>query len=191
MSEPSSIYQEMTSCSACGLRSGCSRVTTATGNTIDPVLMVIGECPTRDDDWGQGLLSGAAGEVVREALRETGVLNKKNTVVTNVLHCFPGGKFPKDESAEICVNKWLYREIDELKPQRILMLGSKALWYVAGMTGITASRGKWYRVRGVRSMATFSPAYIIRQDVEGITTARRLFESDFADVANEVKGLIR
>lgn len=187
MNELDSLYEEMKSCSACKLRAGCSQVVTSIGQTSAPILLAIGEAPGGDEDAEGVPFVGRAGRVLREALRETGILNKGNTLVTNVLHCRPPkNKFPTDESPSICVGRWLSREIELAAPQRMLLLGAKPLFYVAGLSGIKANRGRWMNVRGIRTMATYHPSYVLRSEREGKMDARRAFEDDIGEVAGEV-----
>lgn len=185
-----SLYEEMKGCHACRVRSGCTQVITAVGQMESPKLLVIGEAPGQaDDEEGQPFI-GPEGEVLREALRQTRILNRENTLLTNVLKCCPPKfKFPTDDSAVVCVSKWLWREIEIAKPQRMLLLGNTPLKYVAGMEKVTACRGNWYDIRGIRTMVTYHPKYVIRTDSKGDMSVREMFERDIMEVAIEVEGL--
>lgn len=187
--EIEALYSEMKNCTACTMRNSCTQVVTCDGNSINPILMIIGESPGSQEDEEGIPFVGPCGQLLREVLRYTKVINRTNTVITNVLKCRPpGNKFPKDESADICVGKWLVKEIELIKPQRILLLGSTPLKYIAGMKGITACRGTWMDIRGIRGIATFHPSYVMRQDsVEGDLQTRKLFEQDIFRMAGEVE----
>ena len=182
------LYIEMESCNSCILRSGCSQVITAIGQKNNPALLIIGEAPNQEEDAMGISLEGRTGQVLREAIKETGILNKSNTLISNVIKCRPPkNKFPKDESPSICTSLWLFKEIEEANPKRMLLLGSNALKYVAGLKGITAHRGQWLKVRGIRTMATFHPSYVLRCDSDGKMIIRQTFEEDMLDVAEEIK----
>jgi len=184
------LYSKMVGCTACKLRKCCMQVVPGTGQLEKPILMVVGEAPGQQEDEEGVPFVGEAGQILREALRETGILNPRNTMITNVVKCRPPkNKFPKDESAEICVSNWLWREIEIAQPKRMLLLGNVPLKYVTGMEGITAHRGQWYSVKGIRTMATFHPSYILRTDRDGTTHIRSTFEGDIKEVAGEVKEL--
>lgn len=185
------LYKEMASCNSCKLRAGCTQVVPGTGKIDSPILMIIGEAPGADEDEQGEPFVGMAGQVLRRALRATGVINRTNTLITNVVHCRPpANKFPTDESASICVGKWLANEILLAKPKRLMLLGNVPLKYVAGMTGITSHRGTWITAMGVRTMPTYHPSYIIRQDGQGDMRTRALWESDILEVAEEVRSLL-
>lgn len=98
----------------------------------------------------------------------------------------PKNKFPTDETPSICVSKWLDKEIELAKPARMLLVGGQALKHVAGKKGITACRGQWYDVKGIRTMATFHPSYVLRQEGEGKNQFRSILERDVGEVALEV-----
>lgn len=182
------LYAEMKNCNACKLRSGCIQVVPSTGNTKDPILMIIGECPGADEDEAGEPFIGKAGETLRHVIRMTKIINKKNTLITNTMHCRPpANKFPTDESPLVCIGKWLNREIEISKPKRMLLLGSTPLKYVAGLKGITQMRGQWLNIKNIRTMATYHPSYVMRKDNMGDVATRRDFENDIFAIANEVK----
>jgi len=182
------LVKEMKNCSACKMRAGCIQVVTPTGQFDNPLLLCIGECPGEEEDEKGIPFIGKAGQCLRDVLRNTKILNQNNTSISNVLSCRPpGNKFPKDDCPNICVAKWLWKEIELLAPKRMLLLGGVPLKYVAGLDGITANRGKWYNVRGIRTMATYHPSYVLRCDNEiGGEVKRQAFEGDIAEVAAEI-----
>ena len=181
------LCTEMAACRECKMRDGCLQVVPPAGNRVDPLLMIVGEASGEaEDDQGEPFV-GPAGQVLRTALRNTKILKRSNTLITNVLKCRPPkNKFPKDESAGICVSRWLWKEIELAKPKRMLLLGGVALEYVGGLEGITKCRGNWYNIKGIRTMATYHPSYVMRMDHEGLTQFFQTFQDDINQVAAEV-----
>lgn len=185
------ILAEMRNCDACKLRRGCKQVVVPDGCLENPILVIMGESPGQAEDEEGIPFIGASGEILREVLRATKILNRTNTLIANTISCRPPkNKFPTDESASICVSKWLWKVIETANPDRLLLLGGVALKYVAGMEGITSSRGNWYRIRGIRTMATFHPSFILRNERDGFLQHRRVFESDINQVADEAREII-
>lgn len=184
------LYKEMISCTACKLRSVCTQVVTSIGNRKNPILLIVGEAPgAEEDEYGEPFV-GKAGETLRHVLRMTKIINKNNTLITNTIHCRPpANKFPKDDSPLICVGKWLNKEIETAHPKRMLLLGNTPLKYVAALKGITSIRGQWLNVKGIRTMATYHPSYVMRKDNLGEIQTRGNFERDIFEVASEVKEL--
>ena len=182
------LYVEMRACQACPLRQGCIQVVPGIGQTYSPILMIVGEAPGQQEDEDGVPFVGQAGMCLREILREVKVINPTNTLITNTVKCRPpANKFPKDESPSICVSMWLNKEIDIAKPKLMMLLGNVPLKYVAGMSGITSCRGKWFDVKGIKTMATFHPSYVIRSDRGGDMLPRRVFREDIFLVAEEVR----
>ena len=185
------LYKEKVKCNACRLRTGCIQVVPGTGCMENPILMIVGEGPGSDEDETGEPFCGPCGQVLREIIRTTKVINKTNTLISNVLGCRPAkNKFPVDDCPNICVSKWLWKEIELAAPKRMLLLGNTPLKYVAGLTGITAQRGKYFNIRGIRTLATYHPSYILRTDQAGMLQHRETFEADIMDVAREVKKLL-
>jgi uracil-DNA glycosylase len=67
----------------------------------------------------------------------------------------------------------------------MLLLGGVALEHVGGLKGITRHRGQWKEIRGIRTMASWHPSYVMRKDQEGRMDAREEFKRDVFDVAEE------
>lgn len=190
--EAQNLYSEMKSCNACVMRQGCTQVVTYDGFLDDtPLLLIVGEAPGKEEDAEGRPFVGESGILLREALRSTKILKKNNTLISNTIKCRPPeNKFPQDKNIpRLCVSRWLYKEIAIIEPKRMLLLGGQALLFVAGMKGISKTRGNWLTVKGVRTMATFHPSYVIRQMREGDIETRQNFFDDVKMVAEEVAHL--
>jgi uracil-DNA glycosylase family 4 len=188
MSEIAQFYEEMKKCSLCKLRQTCTQVVPAIGNIDNPKLMVVGECPgEKEDEQGEPFV-GKAGIALRQALRDTKIINQNNTVITNTVKCRPpNNKFPHKDISSICFSRWLKQEIALIKPKKMLLLGNVPLGHILGLSKITDCRGTWYNYEGIRTMATFHPSYICRQDTQGDMDTRDKWERDIMVVAEEIK----
>lgn len=181
------LYKAKIHCNSCKLRKGCMQVVPGIGCRDNPILIIIGDGPDKTDDEEGEPFIGPAGECLRTVLRATKIITRSNTLLTNVLGCRPPkNKFPSDDPPDICVSRWLSEEIRLAKPQRMLLLGGTPLRYVADMDGITKARGQWYTVRGIRTMATYHPSFVLRKDKEGMMNVRAEFERDIHEVAREI-----
>ncbi|HOA08619.1 MAG TPA: uracil-DNA glycosylase, partial [Spirochaetota bacterium] len=70
-----------------------------------------------------------------------------------------------DELAEC--SKYLKKQIEIIKPEVIVTLGSPATKYILNTKdGITSLRGKWGEYMGIPVMPTFHPSYVIRNGGE-------------------------
>jgi uracil-DNA glycosylase family 4 len=179
------ICAEMKDCRSCRMREGCIQVVPPTGS--GSTLLICGEAPGEEEDERAEPFCGDCGQLLRQYLRQTGVIKRSNTTITNVLNCRPPhNKFPKDNCAEVCYALWLSRIIRELQPKLMLLLGNTPLEYVAGLHGITASRGRWIVARGIRTMPTYHPSYVMRCLSGGNIKEVKQFELDISAVAKEV-----
>jgi len=187
--EAEKIYSELKNCTACVMRKACTQVVTYDGMLDDtPILLIVGESPGKEEDEAGVPFVGKSGILLREALRATKVLKKNNSIISNILKCRPPeNKFPSGKDIpQLCVSKWLDREIAAIEPKRMLLLGNVPLFFLAGMKGIKSIRGTWITVKGIRTMPTYHPSFVIRQMNEGYMDARRDFFQDVMTVAEEV-----
>lgn len=180
------LYDEMKQCKACNLREACTQVVTHEGQTVNPIVMIIGEAPTSEDDESDRPFVGPGGQLLRQFLREN-KLNPNNTLISYTLHCRPpGNKFPtSSKNPKMCVSMWMQRELELAKPKLLLLVGGQAMKYVAGVEGIMAMRGTWISARGIRAMPTYHPSYVLRKEGEGDPGPLHCFESDIREVSIE------
>ncbi len=178
---------EKDACRACSVYKNYKQVGQSEGNAKGPAFMFIGEALGRDEVQEVRPFIGRAGQRLRKEMRKhSKVLNRKTTIISNLLACRPkDNKFPsqkygpyflttsrserKVHAASVvdhCSKRWLFREIKMLKPKIIVTLGSKSLEFVTGNKGITVNRGRWEFLGPFKawSFATFHPSYVMRCD---------------------------
>jgi len=177
-------------CRECPIGKTYDCVVRSFGCKNDPVAMVIGEAPGRDEiEEGQPFV-GKSGKLLRLTLNEFGY-RKNNTLISNVIPCRPeNNQFPKDDALVTeCFNRWLRNEIVLVGPQFILLVGSQPLKFVLHRQGITKNRGKTFHLpwnKNISCIPTFHPSYVQRkshmEDGEEITS---LFRRDIKQLAIE------
>jgi uracil-DNA glycosylase family 4 len=103
------------------------------GNLIDPTYMVIGGVPVEIDLLEDQPFSGEAGKILREAMGKCG-LTKTNAVITNTIPCIPDKEQFRIDSnlVNLCVDWWILSEIERLKPQFLLLVGTTATKHLLG-----------------------------------------------------------
>lgn len=136
----------------------------------DASMMLVGEQPGLQEDASGRPFVGPAGALLDKALQESG-LDRQKVYLTNAVKHFkfePRGKrrlHKRANAAEqaIC-REWLAAELREIRPQRILALGTMAAQAFFGTHFLlTASRGRWFRLTGdIDAMATWHPASVLR-----------------------------
>ena len=125
-------------------------------------LVFVGEGPGADED-AQGLpFVGRAGKLLTQMIEAMG-LQRKDVYICNVVKCRPpeNRQPERDEVAEC--SPFLMRQIDTIAPKVIVGLGSTAAQTILQTNrGISHFRGEWLEFRGRKLMATYHPAYLLR-----------------------------
>ncbi|HYL10046.1 MAG TPA: uracil-DNA glycosylase [Candidatus Acidoferrales bacterium] len=125
-------------------------------------LVFVGEGPGHDEDI-QGLpFVGRAGKLLNQMIEAMG-LQRRDVYICNVVKCRPPeNRAPEKDEMAIC-SPFLLRQLDVIQPKVIVCLGAVALKALLGAEkGITQLRGQWLEYRGTRLMATYHPAYLLR-----------------------------
>ncbi len=151
----------------CPLKAGARNCVFADGNPAARV-MIVGEAPGRDEDLQGKPFVGRSGQLLDRMLAAIGLDRgaedpAKAVYITNVLPWRPvGNRTPgSDETAMLL--PFLRRHIDLAAPEILLLMGAASAKTVLETTkGIKALRGRWTRVRGRTTLATFHPAYLLR-----------------------------
>lgn len=143
-------------------------------------LMFVGEAPGADEDLQGEPFVGKAGQLLTKIIQAMG-LSREEVYIGNVLKCRPdmpkgvtGNRKPKLEEMETCL-PWLERQIELVKPKAMVALGATAVEGLLGETSpMGALRGRWLDFRGIPVMATYHPAYLLRNQT--ITEKRKVWE---------------
>jgi DNA polymerase len=155
------IREDIGDCIRCKLHKGRTKIVFGDGNP-NAKLLFIGEGPGRDEDQ-QGLpFVGRAGKLLNQMIEAMG-LHRSDVYICNVVKCRPPeNRAPERDEVEAC-SPFLLRQIDLVAPQVIVCLGSIAAQTILETTrGISQFRGQWLEFRGRKLMATYHPAYLLR-----------------------------
>jgi DNA polymerase len=195
------VHRLIAACEACPLNSianyGTSRAVYGDG-TIHPELLVIGEAPGEDEARLGIPFIGRSGTFLRTTLYERGA-DRSNTHITNVVkHRPPGNRDPELEESNICVDKFLVKEIELLKPKAIICVGRVPTFALIRLAQLAkpkpgSLRGLRFRYNGIPVISTWHPAYVLRnrthvpetveQFVEDIESVLRIvFPQEVVDV---------
>ncbi|MGN1271340.1 MAG: uracil-DNA glycosylase family protein [Clostridia bacterium] len=154
-------------CNKCDLCKNRHNVVIGTGNK-NAKIMFIGEGPGADEDL-QGIpFVGKAGKLMDKAFEGVGI-KREEVYIANIVKCRPpNNRNPEYEEADAC-KEYLESQINLVKPEIVVLLGSIALKNILGKEyGITSSRGKWFEKDGIRYLPTFHPAALLRDETKKI-----------------------
>ncbi|HEY0295160.1 MAG TPA: uracil-DNA glycosylase [Bordetella sp.] len=164
------LQEMVTGCSACGLCQGRRQAVFGMGAAA-PRWMVVGEAPGEQEDR-QGLpFVGRSGQLLDAMLAAVGMSRERDVFIGNVIKCRPpGNRNPTPEEIAAC-SPYLMRQIELLKPERILVLGRFAAQTLLDTDATIGSlRGRVHTVRvGGREIpvvVSYHPAYLLRSPSE-------------------------
>jgi len=162
---------EVQACEHCGLCKGRRQAVFGTG-AQPAAWMVVGEAPGEQEDR-QGLpFVGRSGQLLDAMLASLGHSREKDVYIANVIKCRPpGNRNPKPEEIAAC-SPYLMRQIELLRPERILVLGRFAAQTLLQTEApIGSLRGRVHVLRGndgreIPLVVSYHPAYLLRSPHE-------------------------
>ncbi|MGB9432902.1 MAG: uracil-DNA glycosylase [Candidatus Acidiferrum sp.] len=155
------IREDLGDCTRCKLHKGRNKLVFGDGNP-KAELVFVGEGPGADED-AQGLpFVGRAGKLLTQMIEAMG-LHRRDVYICNVVKCRPPeNRTPEPDEVQTC-SPFLLRQIDAIHPKVIVCLGAVAARKLLETTrGISQYRGEWQEWRGHKLMATYHPAYLLR-----------------------------
>lgn len=157
----SDIEREVETCALCDL---AKTRTNAVFGVGDPKakLMFIGEAPGADEDRKGEPFVGRAGRLLTDMIKAMG-FERGDVYIANILKCRPpGNRDPLPAEVEAC-EKYLIRQIKAIDPVLICALGAvSAKTLLKTKTPIGRLRGEFHSYQGTPLLATFHPAYLLR-----------------------------
>ena len=153
--------EDLGECTRCKLHGTRNKIVFGDGNP-KAELVFVGEGPGADED-AQGLpFVGRAGKLLTQMIEAMG-LQRKDVYICNVVKCRPPeNRQPEEDEVSTC-SPFLLRQIDAIAPKVIVCLGAVAAKTLLQTNrGISQFRGEWLEFRGRKLLATYHPAYLLR-----------------------------
>jgi len=149
-------------CKKCLLHETRTNVVVGVGNRSAEVLF-IGEGPGESEDLKGEPFVGRAGVLLDDMLKIIGLDRTKNIYIANIVKCRPpNNRDPQNAEREACLG-WLRAQYALIKPKIVVCLGRIAAAELIGRDfKITRDHGKWYDKDGVKFMALYHPAALLR-----------------------------
>ena len=148
-------------CTRCKLHKARTKIVFGVGNPKAEVVFV-GEGPGRDEDEQGEPFVGRAGKLLTQMIEAMG-LGREDVYICNVVKCRPPeNRLPEREEIATC-SPFLMRQLAVIQPKVICCLGSCAAQTLLQTSqGISRFRGEWFDFRGSKLIATYHPAYLLR-----------------------------
>ena len=155
------IRSDIGDCQRCKLSPTRTTIVFGSGNP-NADLVFVGEAPGYDEDQ-QGLpFVGAAGQLLTRIIESIG-LKRDDVYICNILKCRPPeNRNPEPDEVFAC-SPFLKRQIASIQPKIVCCLGKfAAQTLLQSGASISKLRGQFHDMDGMRIIATFHPAYLLR-----------------------------
>jgi DNA polymerase len=155
------IREDIGECTRCRLHKTRRHIVFADGNP-NADLVFVGEGPGADEDATGIPFVGRAGKLLTQMIEAMG-LQRKDVYICNVVKCRPPeNRQPQPDEVATC-SPFLVRQLEVVNPKVIVCLGATAAQtLLETTTGISKFRGQWMDFRGKKLLATYHPAYLLR-----------------------------
>ncbi len=148
-------------CTRCKLHKARTQIVFGVGNP-KAQLVFVGEGPGRDEDEQGEPFVGRAGKLLTQMI-EAMSLRREDVYICNVVKCRPPeNRLPEKDEIATC-SPFLMRQLGVINPKVICCLGACSAQTLLETTqGISRFRGEWFDFRGAQLIATYHPAYLLR-----------------------------
>ena len=148
-------------CTRCKLHTARKQIVFGVGNPRAQ-LVFVGEGPGRDEDEQGEPFVGRAGKLLTQMI-EAMSLKREDVYICNVVKCRPPeNRLPEKDEIATC-SPFLLRQLGAIGPKVICCLGACSAQTLLETTqGISRFRGEWFDFRGAKLIATYHPAYLLR-----------------------------
>jgi uracil-DNA glycosylase family 4 len=155
------IRRELGDCRRCKLHRTRHTLVFGEGNE-KAKLMFVGEGPGYDEDVQGRPFVGKAGQLLTKIIQSIH-LQREEVYITNIIKCRPPqNRNPEPDEIECC-NPFLLKQINAIQPQILCALGTFAAQTLLKTdTKISALRGRFYELKGIKVIPTYHPAYLLR-----------------------------
>lgn len=155
------IRADIGDCTRCKLHKARTNIVFGVGNP-KAELVFVGEGPGHDEDVKGEPFVGRAGKLLTSMIEAMG-LERKDVYICNVVKCRPPeNRLPERDEIEVC-SPFLMRQLAAIQPKVICCLGAcSAQTLLQTNQGISRFRGEWFDFRGAKLIATYHPAYLLR-----------------------------
>ena len=181
-------------CTDCGLAETRSNVVFGNGDPTSK-LVIVAEGPSATDEHTLIPFSGPSGVLLDEVLHAND-LDRDEIWITNVIRCRAAvrdgrvikNRPPKAGEIKAC-SKWLDGELTLISPSVIICMGSPAAnTLIHKGFRMTEGRGRWFTdtLYAPFVLATFNPAFVLRQEAEAYTRARQALIDDVAEAKRKL-----
>jgi DNA polymerase len=155
------VRKELGDCKRCKLHRTRRTIVFGEGNE-KATLMFIGEGPGYDEDVQGRPFVGKAGQLLTKIIESIN-LPREEVYIANIIKCRPPqNRNPEPDEIQSC-NPFLMKQIRVIQPKIICALGTFAAQTLLKTdTKISALRGKFFDLEGIKVIPTYHTAFLLR-----------------------------
>lgn len=156
------LQQEVAACTQCSELASTRTQTVFGVGTPKARVCFFGEAPGADEDRLGEPFVGRAGKLLTKII-EACSFRREDVYILNVLKCRPpGNRNPSPDEVTNC-RRFFERQLDIIQPEYLCCLGAVAAQNLLDTTEpIGKLRGEFHQWRGIKVLATYHPAYLLR-----------------------------
>ena len=140
---------------------------------LDARIMFLGQAPGNEEDKKLRPFVGRSGMLLTDMIKKAG-LNRDRAYITSVVQFFPPkNRAPSNLEIEVC-KPFLFKQIDIVKPEFVVLLGNIAVLAILGKTGVSSMHGTVVEKDGIKYFITLHPSAALR-----IKSKIPIIEADF------------
>lgn len=156
------LEEAVAGCLRCKLGAGRENLVFGAGNPAAD-LVFVGEAPGASEDAEGIPFVGRAGQMLTKMIENVIEISRQDVYICNILKCRPPGNRNPEPDEIACCEPYLHKQLEIIQPKIICALGKfAAQWLLQTTLPIGKLRGKFGRYRGVPTLATYHPAYLLR-----------------------------
>ncbi len=155
------VRNELGECTRCKLHPHRKNIVFGTGNP-EAKLVFVGEGPGGEEDIQGKPFVGPAGQLLTRIINSIN-LTREEVYIANIIKCRPPqNRNPEPDEIKAC-EPFLIKQLDAIQPKIICALGTFAAQTLLDTDErISRLRGRFIDYRNTKLIATFHPAYLLR-----------------------------
>lgn len=157
------LAEEIAECSRCEVLCANRTHTVPGEGNASARLMFVGEGPGQTEDETGRPFVGKAGKLLDDMITKGMGLRREDVFIANIVKCRPpNNRDPEPQEVRNCIG-YLERQIAIIRPEFLCLLGKPAAQTLLNTSmPMGRLRGKWQRYKGIPTIATWHPAYLLR-----------------------------
>ena len=160
------LEEQVKACTQCPLAKTRTNVVFGCGRPAAQ-LVFVGKAPGYYEDQQGVPFVGRAGKLLDDIISKGMGLAREDVYICNILKCRPPQNRDPGSTEMVCCIPYLEKQLEIIAPEVICCLGRVAAQsLLQTKSAMRDLRGQWHEYRGVKTMVTYHPAYLLRNPAD-------------------------